>query len=69
MTDIAAMVLDHARAGRFDAVREMYAPNLRAMVPVEALRGGPSSPAEYAALQHVDVSIVDEVATWVTRLG
>jgi hypothetical protein len=30
---------------------------------------GPSSPAEYATLQHVDVSIVDEIAAWITHLG
>jgi hypothetical protein len=29
---------------------------------------GPSSPAEYAMLQHVDVTVIDEVAAWVTRL-
>src|SRR5262245_25692295 len=37
MTEIASTVLDHARAGRFDAIREMFAPNLRSMVPVETL--------------------------------
>lgn len=39
MSDIAAAVLAYARAGRFDAIREMFAPNLRGMVPVEALSG------------------------------
>jgi uncharacterized protein len=37
MTDIATTILGHARAGRFDAVREMFAPNLRGLVPIEAL--------------------------------
>jgi hypothetical protein len=30
---------------------------------------GPSSPAEYAALQHVDVSIVDTITGWIDRLS
>jgi uncharacterized protein len=37
MTDLVTTVLDHVRAGRFDAVREMFAPNLRSLVPSDGL--------------------------------
>ncbi len=37
VSETALTVLDLARAGRFAGIREMFAPQLRAMVPAEAL--------------------------------
>ena len=34
----AATVLDHAWAGRFDAIRELFAPELRTQVTPDTLR-------------------------------
>lgn len=35
---LATTILDHARAGRFDEIRDMFAPELRVHVPPETLR-------------------------------
>jgi uncharacterized protein len=37
VSDTALTVLDLARAGRFAEIRELFAPQLRAMVPAGAL--------------------------------
>jgi uncharacterized protein len=48
---IGLSVLERARDGRFAEIREMYAPQLRAMVSAEALRGaGSAAVAEQGAV-------------------
>jgi dienelactone hydrolase len=52
-------------AGRGDVTFTVFEPGNHLL----AAGQGPPSPAEYAALQHVDVSLVDEISAWVGRLG
>jgi uncharacterized protein len=50
-------------AGRDDVTFRVFEPGNHLLAAGE----GPSSPAEYAALQHVDASLVDEIAAWIAR--
>jgi uncharacterized protein len=52
-------------AGRADVTFSVFEPGNHLFVAGE----GPSSPAEYTVLRHVDVSVVDEIVAWVGRLG